>query len=50
MNYISFGEKEVVCDETNFKSVLKELSFLGYTIINHGKIADDACVLEVCRQ
>ena len=29
MNYIFFGEKEVVCDETNFKGALKELFFFG---------------------
>lgn len=50
MNYIFFGEKEMVCDETNFKSVLKESFLLGYTVINHGKLTDDAWALEVRRQ
>lgn len=46
MNYIFFGEKEVVCDETN----VKKLFSLGYTIINRGKLADDTWTYEVCRQ
>lgn len=29
MNYIFFGEKEVVCDETNVKEVVKKIVFFG---------------------
>lgn len=50
MNYIFFGEKEVVCDETNVKEVVKKLFSLGYTIINRGKLADDTWAFEVCHQ
>lgn len=50
MLYFLFGEKETVCDETEIKDVVKELFSLGYTVINHGKLADDTWTFEVCRQ
>ena len=50
MEYIFFGEQEAVCDETNFKDVLKELFSLGYTVINRGQLFANAWALEVRRQ
>lgn len=50
MLYVLFGEKDLVCDETMIKDVIKELFSLGYTVLNRGKLADDTWSLEVRRQ
>ena len=50
MSYILFGEKEVICDDTNIKEVLKELYALGYTVLDRGQLFGDARALEVRRQ
>lgn len=50
MSYILFGEKEVICDDTNIKEVLRELYALGYTVLDRGQLFGDARALEVRRQ
>jgi len=50
MTFIFFGEKEVICDETNVADVLKDLYSLGYAVMNRGPIYADAIGLQVSRQ
>ena len=50
MLYVLFGEKDLICDETMIKDVLKELFSLGYAVINRGQLFANAWALEVSRQ